>query len=256
MSRQLPPLDVHAHVETSVTQRDLEGLGAVIFAATRSQKEFVQTLDRHDQIVVWGLGCHPGVPEAHVAFDADTFREQLATTPFVSEIGLDARSKVSAAEQYRTFRTILEICKDLPRILSIHSVGRTREVLDLVEDGDVDGVVLHWWLGSESETRRAIELGCYFSVNHAMLGKLQVEIIPQDRLLLETDHPAGDRRSVRPRRPGNTHAVEEGLARYQQTDVAAIRALQWGNLARLAGDLTLIPLFPAAVQRMLAHAER
>ncbi|RBO83005.1 TatD family hydrolase [Nocardia puris] len=256
MSRQLPPLDMHAHVETSVPQRDLEGLGAVVFAATRSQKEFTQTLDRHDQIVVWGLGCHPGVPVAHVSFDADAFREQLAATPFVSEIGLDSRSKVPAAEQQQTFRSILELCKGSPRILSVHSSGRTQQVLDLVEDVHIDGIVLHWWLGTEQETRRAIELGCYFSVNYAMLGKPQLNAIPHDRLLLETDHPSGDRRSSRPRRPGNTHTVEEEIARLSGKDVAFVRDLQWQNLVRLVDQLTLTHLFPVAIQRMLAYSRR
>ncbi len=256
MSRQLPPLDMHAHVDTSVPRRNMEALGAVVFAATRSQQEFVRTLDRRDQIVVWGLGCHPGVPEAQASFDPSSFRDQLATTPFVSEIGLDARSKVPATEQHRTFEAVLGICSDTPRILSVHSVGRTREVLDLVEETDVDGVVLHWWLGSAQETHRAVELGCYFSVNHSMLGKPQLDTIPRDRLLFETDHPSGDRRSPGVRRPGNTSPIEEHLARHRGMDIASMRAIQWENLAYMVDRLGLTQLFPSAVQRMLTHARR
>ncbi|MEU1950802.1 TatD family hydrolase [Nocardia rhamnosiphila] len=255
MSRQLPPLDTHAHVDTSVSKRDMEGLGAVVLVATRSQQEFSRTLGRYDQIVVWGLGCHPGVPDAQAAYDPHAFREQLAATPFVSEVGLDARSKVPVGEQDRVFRSILEICKDDPRILSVHSAGRTRDVLELIEEVQVDGVILHWWLGTEQETHRAVELGCYFSVNHAMLGKPQLQIIPRNRLLLETDHPNGDRRSPQPRRPGSTQVLEEGIARLYSTDAAKIRTLQWQNISHLAGQQQVGHLFPLAVQRMLEHVK-
>ncbi|MBF6513005.1 TatD family hydrolase [Nocardia cyriacigeorgica] len=256
MSRQLPSLDTHAHVDTSVSQRDMEALGAVVFVATRSQQEFARTLTRRDQVVVWGLGCHPGVPDAQAAFDAHTFREQLTWTPFVSEVGLDARSTVPTADQQRTFRTVLEICNDSPRILSVHSAGRTRNVLELIEELQTAGVVLHWWLGTEQETRQALELGCYFSVNHAMLGKSQLHRIPLSRLLLETDHPSGDRRSPRPRRPGATNALEEELARHHGIDIGAMRTLQWQNMARLVDQQGVDHLLPTAIQRMLAHVRR
>jgi TatD DNase family protein len=54
-------------------------------------------------------------------------------------------------------------------------------------------VVLHWFTGSKSEARRAVELGCYFSVNAAMMrndrGRELVAGLPADRLLTETDAP-------------------------------------------------------------------
>lgn len=254
MSRQLPPLDTHAHVDTSVSQRDMEALGAVVFVATRTQQEFTRTLTRRDQVAVWGLGCHPGVPDAQASFDARVFREQLACTPFVSEIGLDARSAVPATDQHRIFREVLEICRDSPRILSVHSAGRTRSVLDLIEEVQTDGVILHWWLGTTKETHRAVAMGCYFSVNHAMIGKPQLDIIPRSRMLLETDHPSGDRRSPAPRRPGAIIALEEELARHHGLDIAAMRTLQWQNMSRLVDQQGVGHLFPGAIQRMLTHA--
>jgi TatD DNase family protein len=53
--------------------------------------------------------------------------------------------------------------------------------------------VLHWFTGTKAEARRAVELGCYFSVNAQMLetdkGRDLVGILPNDRLLTETDGP-------------------------------------------------------------------
>ena len=53
--------------------------------------------------------------------------------------------------------------------------------------------MLHWFTGSLSELRRAVDFGCYFSVNHAMLDgdkrRALARAIPIDRLLTETDGP-------------------------------------------------------------------
>ena len=53
--------------------------------------------------------------------------------------------------------------------------------------------VLHWFTGSGPDVRRAIDLGCYFSVNEQMLkaprGRSLLEAVPLARLLTETDAP-------------------------------------------------------------------
>ena len=52
---------------------------------------------------------------------------------------------------------------------------------------------MHWFTGSRSEARRAVALGCYFSVNTEMTrnerGQALVADLPIDRLLTETDGP-------------------------------------------------------------------
>src|SRR3546814_5125598 len=67
---------------------------------------------------------------------------------------------------------------------------------------DRAGVVLHWFTGSKADVRRAVDRGCYFSVNEGMLasatGLRVMREIPIDRVLTETDGPfltRGDKRS-------------------------------------------------------------
>src|SRR3546814_17537329 len=58
---------------------------------------------------------------------------------------------------------------------------------------DRAGVVLHWFTGSKADVRRAVDRGCYFSVNEGMLasatGLRVMREIPIDRVLTETDGP-------------------------------------------------------------------
>ena len=72
MSRALPPLDLHAHIDPDVPPRELEALGAVVFAATRSLTEYTRTTARSDAVTIWGLGCHPAVPEAQAQVSEQT----------------------------------------------------------------------------------------------------------------------------------------------------------------------------------------
>jgi len=99
--------------------------------------------------------------------------------------------------QREVFTRILQKCAAAGgKILTVHSLRSAKAVLDLVETHlppATGKVVLHWFTGTKSEARRALDLGCYFSINAAMLrnekGRDLVAALPADRLLTETDAP-------------------------------------------------------------------
>ncbi|MRG59982.1 TatD family deoxyribonuclease [Agromyces sp. CFH 90414] len=255
MAPQLPPLDLHAHVNPKTRPADLERLGAVVFAATRSLDEYETVRARRDQVTIWGVGCHPGVAQAQQDFDTERFTSLLTSTAFVSEIGLDGRSKVPLVDQEQVFASALSALQRTPRIASIHSSGASGRVLDALERTPIKGAVLHWWRGTEAETLRAIQLGCWFSINAAgMKYSADVSLIPLDRILTETDHPSGDRTSTLPRQPGSVGGVEQALAREYGIGAQDVRRRLWTNLARLVGETNVEDLLPAAVRRMITFA--
>ncbi len=234
MRSALPPLDVHAHIDVAVPASQLHALRAVIFAATRSLAESRAAVQRQDDLIVWGIGSHPGLASSHRSFDAHVFRSLIAKTPYVSEFGLDGAAQVPLETQVRTLRGVLEILADEPRIVSLHSYRATEQVLDELTLRLVPGVVLHWWLGNVKATRRAVELGCYFSVNAAMVRRSgTLRHLPPDRLLTETDHPYGDRSGPEPHQPGNVVPVEHALARLHGLEPEEMRRMMWRNLSQL-----------------------
>lgn len=253
MLPQLPPLDLHAHINPKTRPAELERLGAVVFAATRSLDEYESVRSRHDQVTVWGVGCHPGVAQAQRDFDADRFGSLLTSTAFVSEIGLDRRSKVPPGEQERIFASILRALHDTPRIASIHSAGVAGHVLDVLERTAIKGAVLHWWRGDEVQTKRAIELGCWFSINAAgMKNPSHAALIPFERILTETDHPSGDRASPSPQQPGSVGDVEQALAKVFGVDTSIVRQQIWKNFTQLVLETSTVALLPSPIQRMIA----
>lgn len=252
----LPSLDVHAHVATDIGATDLEKLGAVVLIATRSVEEFQLVAARNDLVSVWGVGCHPSLVKVQKSFDSEAFHRALAKTPFVSEVGLDGDSRVAIDLQQRTFRTITRLLATSPRIVSIHSFKAADLVLDILDEfPGAPGRVLHWWLGTPEQTARAINMGLTFSVNFSMIRSTEIwKQVPLDRLLVETDHPHGDRFSPRPRQPGLVLAVESALARQHGISAEQLRQQTWTNFRRLVDQTNTHRWFPVAVQRMLEAA--
>lgn len=251
--KQLPPIDLHAHIEPDISPGELADLRAIIFAATRSLAEGERALRRRDASTIWGVGCHPGLIGAQKAFDPDRFAALIARTPYVSEVGLDGKSRVPMDTQRATFTAVLGVLQPMHRITSIHSFAATGVVLDHLTELPIRGAVLHWWLGNAVQTQRAIDLGCFFSVNAAMLRQPDlVSRLPLARVLSETDHPFGDRAGGRGRRPGRVDDVEQALARLHQLTREEVRRAMWRNLGDVARETKCGVLLPRYARTILA----
>ena len=226
---RLPTLDCHAHIAPDVTHSQLATLGhSHVFAVTRSLSEARLVMNRDDRGLTWGIGVHPAVATARAEYNPEVFRQLLPRFALVGEVGLDRRG--TRDEQERILSDVLGACDGKPVMISIHSTGRTRAVLDLVKQRPHPGVILHWFLGTSSELTEAVRLGTYFSVNSAMSDAL-LAAMPRDRVLPETDFPA---RQVRARTPGETTALEKRLATLWRISDQETRHQLWTNLKRLA----------------------
>ena len=143
-----------------------------------------------------GLGLHPQLAHERGG-EIVLFDQLLPQVRYVGEIGLDGSPEYKAhwPDQLRVFDHILASCSAAGgRILSIHSRRATSATLRKLEDYRAAGVaILHWYSGSMSELKKAISLGCWFSVGPAMTrttkGRALVALMPKDRILTETDGP-------------------------------------------------------------------
>jgi TatD DNase family protein len=96
--------------------------------------------------------------------------------------------------------------------------------------------VMHWFTGTAAEARRAVDLGCYFSINAQMLASAKalrtVQTLPRDRLLTETDGPFvafGNR----PSRPGDVPDTVRLLAGVLGLSLQEVTGTVVFNLGRL-----------------------
>lgn len=119
--------------------------------------------------------------------------------------------------QTRVFESVLNSCSRAGgKVITIHSRRAADQVLDSLAAAPSSGLhVLHWFSGTNAELRRAVDLGCWFSVGPAMLrgarGLALASEMPRDRMLTETDGPftmTGDR----PFEPGEVNFALDKLA--------------------------------------------
>lgn len=257
MSTNWPPLDAHAHIDTSIDPKELLGLRAVILAASRSLDESARALSRQgrDLLTVWGVGVHPAVRDSLENYDLEEFRALVGRTAYVGEIGLDGKVRSRLPRQREVLASALGCLQQNPRLTSIHSYGATAEVIDELERTPIKGAILHWWLGDPALTERAVNLGAYFSVNASSVRRNEtIEAIPLDRVLSETDHPDGNRLGHRPHQPGNVSDVERTLAQIHAMSPTEFRATTWKNLATLVQATSTSSLLPPRVRAIVSEA--
>ena len=206
-------VDFHCHLDLypdhAVAVRDAEAAGVFTLAVTTTPLAWPRNheLAQRTKHVRAALGLHPQLV-AERENEIELWDRYLAETRYIGEVGLDAGPRFfkSLDAQKRVFQHVLQRCAQAGgKVITVHSIRSAKAVLDLVETHlppERGKIVLHWFTGTKSEAKRALELGCYFSINAGMLGNEKhapmMQTIPLDRMLTETDGPftrAGDRPS-------------------------------------------------------------
>ncbi|QXL85208.1 Qat anti-phage system TatD family nuclease QatD [Comamonas sp. NLF-1-9] len=242
-------VDFHCHLDLypdhAVAVRDAEAASVFTLAVTTTPRAWPRNheLAQRTKHVRAALGLHPQLV-AEREKEIELWDRYLAETRYIGEVGLDAGPRFfkSLDAQKRVFQYVLQRCAQAGgKIITVHSIRSAKAVLDLVETHlppERGKIVLHWFTGTQSEAKRALELGCYFSINAGMLGNEKhaqmVQTIPLDRILTETDGPF-TRTDDRPSRPSDVASVVEELARMRGLPSSDIASLIRNNLRTLLG---------------------
>lgn len=240
-------VDFHCHLDLypdhALAVREADAAGVFTLAVTTTplawpRNHELAQLTKH---VRAALGLHPQLV-AERAGELELWDRYLSEARYVGEVGLDAgpRFYKSLGLQKQVFQHVLQRCADVGgKVVTVHSVRAAKAVLDHIESflPPCKGkVVLHWFTGSKSEAQRALELGCYFSINAAMLENTRhasmVALIPLDRLLTETDGPF-TKTVDRPSKPADVAIVVEALSRLHGIPTSTVAAAIRANLRAL-----------------------
>lgn len=218
-----PILDSHCHLgaydDPVDVLRTAEAAGVSIVAVTEDPEEFRRLklrLGRRPSIEV-ALGLHPLRAHTFTPGDLARFFRCLPYTRWIGEVGLDfsRHGAHTRSQQLRVFDTVLTEAQPGHHPLTVHSRGAEAEVIDRLTDAGLPAI-LHWYTGPLSLVDRALAGGLHFSINPAMVRTKRfatlIDLIPPDRILLETDGPYA-RVSGRPVRPTDLAGLVDDLAR-------------------------------------------
>jgi len=195
-------IDLHTHLDLYPNALDILARvnkeNRFTLAVTTSPKAWVatsQVFKGHENIKV-ALGLHPEVADQKFN-ELDLLLSSIHETDFVGEVGIDgsARYLKTLGKQEMIFDSTIRECEKAGgRIISIHSRGAASKMLSVIRKYPSCGIpILHWFSGSISELKEAVEIKCYFSVNSLMLksnkGRDLVSRIPSELVLPESDGP-------------------------------------------------------------------
>lgn len=240
-------VDFHCHLDLypdhQIAVLEAESAGVFTLAVTTTPRAWARNheLAQRTRHVRAALGLHPQLV-AERANELDLWDRYLSETRYVGEVGLDAgpRFYKSFDLQKQVFQHVLQRCADVgDKVITVHSIRAAKAVLDHIEahlPSTRGKVVLHWFTGTRSEAKRALDLGCYFSINAAMLDNerhaAMVAVIPLHRLLTETDGPF-TKTGERPTKPADVSLVVEGLGRLHDLPGAEVALTVRENLRSL-----------------------
>jgi|SRR5680860_844489 len=233
-------IDAHCHIDAYPDPYKIAELAqrskVLTIAVTNRPAHFIDSRPHVQQFGFLrpALGLHPLLAE-HTQSERQQFARALDDTSYVGEVGLDfSREGIATrTEQEESFRFVLELIKDQPKFLSIHSRRAESATLDYLEEYEIPNAVFHWFTGSIAALDRLLNLGYYCSVNPAMLqkpkGQRIVDRIPLDRLLTESDGPyvlVGQRQAI----PTDVTLVEAYLLETRNIDHSELKGQLKRNL--------------------------
>jgi TatD DNase family protein len=203
-------IDSHAHLadaafdadrDTVVARARETGLDGIICIG-----ETIATASRARDIaraasgrVWWSAGVHPHEASSfESARDLAAIREHVATGAVaVGECGLDYHYDHSPRQQQRlAFAEQIALAAELQRPLIVHTREAEEDTTAMLADAGRRGArgVMHCFTGSHALARAALDVGWFISFAGIITFKrwtdeALLQLVPEDRLLVETDSP-------------------------------------------------------------------
>ena len=248
-------VDTHCHLDLEPLANDVEGVLERARAAGVAQCVSIGTSSESSHAVVAlakrypmlraAVGVHPH--EADAVTDAILRDiEQLAAEPSVvaiGEVGLDNyRQEASIDNQVRAFKGFLALAQRSNLPLIIHCRQAYETLLELLRQQDRTWRgVIHCASGPPEFIQGALELGLSISFAgnvtfpNAQALRALVPLVPDERLLIETDAPFLAPQPVRgkPNEPAYVAHTAACLAQLRGMTVDAVGALTSRNARRL-----------------------
>lgn len=210
-------IDTHIHIDEEAYEADREeviarqreaGVEAMIVPGVNAQsiEPILDICHRHPGYCYAALGLHPQEITAEWESEWEIIeaairahRDELVA---IGEIGLDYYwDKTYKEAQHEALVRQLNLAKELDLPVMIHNRDATEDTMSLLEEVQRDNVqstklrgVVHCFNGSKETAQRILKMGMYMGIGGVLTFKKcklyeTLEVVPLERILLETDAP-------------------------------------------------------------------
>ncbi len=197
-------VDAHAHIDwytdaLNVALEQIERHRIVTMSVAMDVPSYLKTkqIARSCPYIIPTFGIHPW----EAARYTDTLHElddYLRETPVIGEAGLDFRyvkDKQLYPGQVKVFEYQCAWARQLSKPMNLHTRGAEVEVLEMIRRYRIVTPIIHWYGGPVELIEAYLAEGCYFTVGvdvlNPRIAHSIAEVLPLDRILLETDNPEG-----------------------------------------------------------------
>ncbi len=200
--------DTHVHYTDNAFDEDRDklitslpekGVGLVMQACTDLEDaEKIQDLSDKYDFMYASVGIHPENIADGIPKDAYERLKKLAAhkkVRAIGEIGLDYHYEgYDRQAQIELFRMQLELARKLSLPVIVHSRDASEDCMNILREYKPTGV-MHCFSGSAETAKEVIALGMYIGFTGVLTFKnakkalKALAVVPEDRLVLETDCP-------------------------------------------------------------------
>ncbi|WP_052128474.1 TatD family hydrolase [Neosynechococcus sphagnicola] len=256
-------IDTHVHINFDVFQSDLavvrsrwQAAGVVHLVHSCVEPwEFpgIQAIANVYPELSFAVGLHPLDAEKwqpETATEILNFAQSDSRVVAIGETGLDFYKSEAQQQQYQAFEAQLRVAQQLDLPVIVHCRDAAAPMADFLHKftnryglPSLQGV-MHCWGGTPEETQWFLDLGFYISFSGTVTFKkaLQIQasaqVVPSDRLLIETDCPflAPVPKRGEPRNePAYVRYVAEQLSRLRGVPLTVIAQQTTQNACQLFG---------------------
>ncbi|MGB2924337.1 MAG: TatD family hydrolase [Limnothrix sp.] len=251
-------VDTHVHINFDVFQDEIEAIAkrwraadvAHLVHSCVEPSEFPTIRALADRIpeLKFSVGLHPLDADKWSKTTANEIRDfALSDSRVVAlgEMGLDFFKAENRDHQYHVLKQQLDLALELDLPVIIHCRDAAAEFRQVLLDYQTQGRqlrgVMHCWSGNPEETEWFLDLGFFISFSGVVTFKnakqvqASAQIVPNDRLLIETDCPflAPVPKRGKRNEPAFVRHVAEYLANLRATSLEVLAQQTTENACKL-----------------------
>ena len=234
-------IDSHCHLDHSPLAENLTdvlirskkaGIEKLLTISTTNQSfSKIVNLIELDEIIFGTYGIHPHEADNELMSKVDIINKINSNKKIigVGESGLDFYYSNSSKEnQILSFKNHIEAALELDMPIIVHSRNAEEDTYKILENySNKLKILMHCYTGSKKFAEKLFKFNTYFSASGIITFKNSVElqntfrIIPENRLLIETDSPflAPDPMRGKKNEPSFIKFTLEKLAQIKNVDV-------------------------------------